>query len=297
MPARIDDLDTDDLIRRYNRGESLHAMSKRFGIDRYVIRRILHEGHIQPRSMAEAMRLTRITNLDEDKIVSRYNAGDSAHILAGAFGVSERVIYRVLRENNVKTRTLKEANNLIHDQLTLEQRQTRATQHTVVWEGRSYPTIPVARPDALHKKALTQQQTLAQQRPDERRILAALPTEWIDGQQIAVDCYNIDFTHGTVAMEVHSTRLHPFRSEKTVSRAIDLADRGWHVIYFWPNNGSTRNITERGIAELVTWAERLNCDPSPMRQYLVIRGGGELVTAGNFNLKERALIPTSIDVY
>jgi hypothetical protein len=216
--------------------------------------------------------------------------------LARAFGVHERVIRRALREEGVPTRTITQANNLTVDRLSLTERRERSSRHAVVWEGRSYPAARIADPDALQKRALTREKTRAHQRRDERLILSALPAGWVSGQQVAVDRYNIDFTHGSIAVEVHSSGLHPFRSEQTVCRAIDLADRGWHVVFFWPNGGQWR-MTDRGIAELIAHVERLDGDPSPERQYLVVRGGGELVTAGRFDTKHRTLVSTPVNAY
>ena len=293
--ATLADLDSADLIHRYMEGESLHTLSSTFGVDRYVIRRVLREGGANARTAAESRRLTRTVHLDETAVVRRYMAGESAKTLATAYGCGDRAIYRVLRENGVTPRTITEAANLVLDQLTLAQRQARATKHVIVWEGRSYPSIPATNPEWLRKNALTRQRTLSQQRPEELRVLAALPEGWVDGQQVAVDRYNIDFTHGPVAVEVHSSGLHAVRSEKAVSRAVELAHLGWHTIYFWPNSGYIRRFTDRGIGELVAHAERLNCDPAVARQYLVVRGGGEVVTAGHFDLDQRALIPAAVD--
>jgi hypothetical protein len=198
-----------EVVRLYQAGESLHALGKQFGVDRYVIRRILRQAGIERRDMAAATRLTRTVAYDDAEVVRRYLAGESARALGIAYGVHERAIYRTLREQGIRSRTITEANNLVLDLLSLEQRRERASRHAVVWEGRSYPVIRTAHPEWLHKRALTRELTRSHQRPDELHVLAALPADWVDGQQVAVDRYNIDITHGSVAVEVHSMALHP----------------------------------------------------------------------------------------
>lgn len=293
--ATAANVDSAALVARYAVGESVHALAKAFGVDPYAVRRVLSEAEVTARVHAESMRLTRTVHLDEPEVVRRYMEGESAKTLALAYGHSERIIYRVLSDHGVTARTITEANNLVLNRLTLAQRRERGTRHPPVWEGRSYPSYPVTHPDRMRKRSRTRELTRQYQKPDELMVLGALPGGWITGQQSAVDRYNIDLTRRSVAMEVHSPALHPFRSEHNVSRAIDLAELGWHVVYFWPNGGCIRRITDRGIAELVAHAERLDRDPSPERQYLVIRGGGEVVAAGRFDLEKRSLVATPVD--
>ncbi|MGF0163082.1 helix-turn-helix domain-containing protein [Streptomyces koyangensis] len=260
----------------------------------YAVRRILRDHGVQIRGRREALRVNRQARVDEVEIVRRYGSGESRNALAQDAGVSYGFIETVLRDHGVPLRDCGEANRLHEERLTLQERQVRATRHQRVWEGRTYPPSPCAYPEGMRKKAATQQRTKSMQQPTEVSLLGMLPAGWVDAEQLAVDRYNIDLTHGPVAVEVHCSALHPFRSESTASRAVDLAEHGWHVLYFWPNAG-VRRITPRGVEELVTHAERLNRDPSSPRQYLVIRGGGELVTAGRFDLEHRALVPAPVD--
>jgi very-short-patch-repair endonuclease len=274
----------------------MHTLGKSFGVDRYVVRRVLAEHNVVPRNQERAVAMLTRVHFDEDAAVERYLAGESLNTLSAAYGVHDRAVARAVTKRGGKLRTIGEANNLFHDQITLEQRRERATRHAVTWEGRAYPRLWTASPEGGRRRALALQSSRAHQKPDEVEILGMLPRGWVNGQQVAIDRYNIDFARGTVAVEIYSMGLHPFRSEQAVCRAIDLAERGWHVVYFWLSKSvGSRRVSAEGIAELVTRAEFLDRDPSERRQYLVIRGRGEIVTAGRFDTEQRTLVPAAID--
>ena len=149
-----------------------------------------------------------------------------------------------------------------------------------------------SQPERVRAAAITRQANLSMQRPDELPVIALLPEGWADDLQVAADFYNIDITHGRVAVEVHAGALHPFTSRPALRRTVDLAEFGWHTAYIWISK--RRPLTAAGIAELVANAERLDGNPAAGRKYVVVGGSGELVSAGHLYPEQRAVIPTAV---
>lgn len=292
LSARRRIVDGDDLAARYVVGESVHALSKRFGVDQYVVRRVLREHDVPLRDRADAFSLV-VHALDEDAIAARYMAGESVKELLRAFRTSDGRVQRILRERNIPVRGMTEANRLMAARLTDADHHARSARHATAWEVpvRLDPFTP-RYPDGLRQSAITRQTTLAMQQPDELKVRALLPPGWADCEQFAVDWYNLDFTHGSVAVEVHSSPAHPFRIAANMRRTVDLAEHGWHVAYVWLTR--RHPLTAVGVAEYVTHVERLDRDPSPRRQYVVVGGGGELVSAGHTDTEHRTLMPAPV---
>lgn len=291
MPARRDDLDGNDLIERYTAGESLHALSKRFGVDRTVVRRALREHSIQPRGKAETIPLTYPVAVDLTDLARRYLAGESVKGLSRSLGLTERRAAGLLRSEGVQLRGQAEANALMAAELTIDQHRARTQRWASEW------TRPLVLGPAAGRgspaAATTREATRSKQAGDEVAVRAMLPSGWVTGEQVAVDSYNLDLAHGSVAVEIHSSAGYPLRQPLIAGRAVHLADRGWHVAYLWLCH--TSPLSGRGVAELVAHVERMDRDPSPQRQYVVVRGGGEVVSAGHLDPQQRAIVPAPVD--
>lgn len=67
MPSKITTLNTNDIVNLYNAGESVNALSKRFGVSRTVINRRLKESGVVIRGRAEANKLTATKRTPEEK--------------------------------------------------------------------------------------------------------------------------------------------------------------------------------------------------------------------------------------
>jgi very-short-patch-repair endonuclease len=293
MPGRRNDINADDIVSRYLAGESLHSLSKRYGVDRDVPRRVLREHNIGPRNQAEAALLLRSQVADPVGLVDNYLAGESAKALGRRLGLAERVVTRTLCQQGVALRANTEANRLRSERMTEAEHRARTAMWADGWNTPiSVPSFVPKNIVGLRRAALTRQITLSKQLPDELRVRALLPPAW-GVEQLPVDRYNLDFAHGTVAVEVHSAAYHPFWFKQHASRAVDLAERGWHLAYLWLTKGHA--LSERGVAELVAHAERLDRDPAPERQYIVIRGCGEVISTGRLDPVERTIVPASPD--
>lgn len=291
--ATAKNIDSSDLIDRYQSGESVNALRKHFKVDAYVIRRVLAENEISIRGHADAIALDA-REVDEDAIAIRYAAGESARGLLREFRICDDRLYGILAERGIPARGNAEANKLLASRLTHGQRASRAAHWREAW-GRPIcvPPFTPQHPARVRAAAATRESRLSMQRPDEIPVISLLPEGWVDGLQVAADFYNIDITHGRVAVEVHAGALHPFRARPALRRMIDLADLGWHVVYTWICK--QRPLTPAGVTELVAHAERLDGDPSPQRQYVVVGGSGELVSAGRLEPEHRTVVPTPVD--
>ena len=95
-------------------------------------------------------------------------------------------------------------------------------------------------------------------------------------RQVAVDSYNLDFTVGPIAVEVHRSSNYPFASARLCHRTEYLLRLGWDVLYLWLTEA--RPITDGGVDQVVAYAQRSQRHPSAIRECWVVRGGGEYVT-------------------
>lgn len=104
--------------------------------------------------------------------------------------------------------------------------------------------------------------------------------------------YNLDLAIDQVAIEIHKSGAHPFiPSRRELYRVRDLLGRGYAVCYVWVNR--TCAGPRLGAAEnVVSWLNGAEEQPSSPGEYRVIRGCGELVTAGNSHLEEHPVKTT-----
>lgn len=79
-----------DIIKRYNSGESTQQIADTYGVSRSAVERCLTRCGI-------ALKCVRI-DLDIGRIIEMYNSGVSQNAIAKEFGVSRPVINRRLKE-------------------------------------------------------------------------------------------------------------------------------------------------------------------------------------------------------
>jgi hypothetical protein len=286
------ELDIDDVIQRYAVGESARSIGRSYGVDHQKITAVLRERGVEVRNRTDAVSLMLTQPVDAIKrqaIIDRYVTGESMNELSRDLDVGVGIVKRVLLESGVSLRTPKEALQLVRKSAT--EREQRSERRQLDW-SKPILNIPTTTAKRFPGAALTRERSESMQTADERTVLRLLPDSWPDGAQIAVDGYNIDITRGTVAVEVHAAAWYPFSNARVQQRAVDLADRGWHLVYFWIS--PTHRLDVRGVDEMVTHVEILNRDPAARRQYLVVRGAGEVVSRGRLDPHKRAIVPHSV---
>jgi very-short-patch-repair endonuclease len=232
---------------------------------------------------------------DVDDVVTRYQRGESLRGIARIYGVSDSIISGILSDRSIVKRSNAEANALITQNLTEAERRARRSKFTRKWENIVISEcLPKPGSRNLVGAAQTRQITRSMQQPYERDVLAMFTGFLKLKEQVAVDRYNVDFACGSVAVEVHQAGVHPFWSEKTCSRVIDVAERGYHVVYLW-TRADRYPLTGVGIEQVAAHVKRLHADPAVTRQYLVVSGSGELVSAGQLDTIQRVFIPATVD--
>ena len=133
MPAKHEFPDTDDLIRRYQAGESVAKLAREKGVTHKVIARILDNAGVYERGR------TNRKPLDADTIVSRYLAGESEKAIADSMDVRRDAIRRRLLKAGVTPRGRSEAELLKWSLITDDQRRQQVSAAHLAMRGRTVP--------------------------------------------------------------------------------------------------------------------------------------------------------------
>lgn len=272
MPPKSDPVRRDHAVRLYVSGQTVHQAAAEAGIGATTLSRELHARGIEARS--------RRTVLPEAELVQRYRAGESELALATAYGVDRNTLRKRLTEHGVEIRGRSAAGYQRYVGSTeSERRALTEAAHTAVRGS----TVPEA---ALARRALAVQQR-ADECPDEFDSVHEMRLcAWLDDRrasyvrQQAVGPYNVDVAMAPVAVEVLGGEWHLFGNKAEINRRRTpyLFDQGWHVVFVW----STTNypISTAAAEQVIALVDQLRRDPSPIRQYRVVRGDGQLLAAG-----------------
>ena len=96
-----------EVCRRYLGGESTIQLGNAFGIHFSTISKILSRNGVKIRSLSEAK--GGLNAALQSEVCRRYLAGENTVQLGNAFGVGSVTIFRTLKRNGVKTRSVSEA--------------------------------------------------------------------------------------------------------------------------------------------------------------------------------------------
>lgn len=263
-----------DIIKRYNSGESTQQIADTYGVSRSAVERCLTRCGI-------ALKGVRI-DLDIGRIIEMYNSGVSQNAIAKEFGVSRPVINRRLNEAGVVIRGSAEANKLMMSKRTAEEnaRNVRAAHDAVRGKAKSH--------EQLCKAALNRQASFASfGSPYEQDIADELTHRGIQFvPQLAVDKYNIDFAIGdNIAFEVfggnwHAKGRHRARFDE---RSKKLFDSGYTIVICWV--GFNHRFSPAAIADyLISLNDILRTNPASRCKHYVIGGDGKPCSVGSSNL-------------
>lgn len=266
-------LDVDDIVKRYLAGESVNRLAEAFSVDRATIRHRLRERGIELRGKRPNRHGT-----PADIVIARYDAGESVFSISNALGIDRGSVRRRLLAGGVALRTGSEANVLRMQRMTAEERQALASSANEAVRNREHTMehrIRKAQGKQLHRSQTvgTGENEFAQMIQD--RTLRPI------GRQVPVSKYNVDIALGRVAVEVHYGPHHPLSVPFIPRRIKDLIDLGWAVVYVWLTKGNF--LTEAAADQAIVLCDLANGYPSPTRQYWVIRGSGEIVSAGSLD--------------
>ena len=212
-------------------------------------------------------------NLDD--LISKYRSGMSEKQIAGELGVSRTCIRRILIENRVHIRSQSEAEAVKWAAMAPDARAAQVAAAHAASRGRT------ATADERERSAIAREARGIELASHlELRLSALLAQRGIQVvHQKAVGRYNCDLAAGSIAVEVfggnwHFSGHHLARAEK---RCRHLFDCGWHVLIVVH---TTADPIGPGAADYVrAFLDKSGRDPSGIRQYRMIRGGGELLAA------------------
>lgn len=266
-------LNTDDLIQRYDAGESAASIAASVGIAKgSFYKRLKVAGH--------AVRGNRRA-LDDAAIVARYVAGDSEKKISDDLGVDRLAIRRRLIEANVQPRGRSEAERLKWSKLKSDPvavaRQVAAAN--AACRGRAHSQ------DEIAKRALSAFAGMSRHiGRGEDEIFAALCGAGLNPvRQRPFGRYNLDLAleEPRVAVEVVGTPISgpPSVRQRLFDRTKHLIDSGWCVlfVYVGPLWGGRMVELDRSFVaeEVIAFANRFRRNESARRGYRVIRGDGK----------------------
>ncbi|WP_228995229.1 helix-turn-helix domain-containing protein [Streptomyces sp. DH8] len=283
-------LNVDEVIRRYKSGESASEIAMAMNTSSMTVKRRLVAAGVTLRTVAEASRLSfardpgrlaqaraaqalgvaarRRDDLPAKSIAEAYEAGTSLASLATTYECSPAVIERVLRTFGTMIRDLSSAGRVRAASEDPEAKALRLAKMSATTRGRPLPRETAEKVAVSKHRKLTQNMGV-----DEEDVFRALADAGLEAlRQTPVGRYNLDFSVGQVAIEVHAGRHGPHLNRHRRHDRVDyLTDLGWRVLYLWCPDG----LNACDLEEAVSLTERLGGEPPTRGQYLVLRCKGD----------------------
>lgn len=297
----ISPVDNAYIVREYAAGKSPAAIGLALGIPPLRVTRILKRAGVPLRNGSEARiamlarlsedernRVTRkgtgaITTIDRQALIARYLTGTTQSELRRIYHMHFEPIHQVLLDAGV-LRTPLEARRLVIQRWTPERRAT----------------FQEASSRALRNYVHGEEWAIATARGRERTLNRIGFGEWQLATwlrqygltfvlQQAVGHYNVDIGILPIAVELFMTAANPLGRIKMRQKVEYLLNRGIHVLFIM---SSPRHFLRAEVAEhVVAFLEEAQCDPSPVGQYRMIRGCGELMATSSRDLDNVTIIP------
>jgi hypothetical protein len=229
----------------------------------------------------------KLEGLDVDDLVERYGTGESELALSKRLGVSRGVIRRRLLEAGLSPRDEHAAMVVRMASAPPSERRRLTAAANTARRGKGVAQIEAIR------KAAWKEQSQFYVGQGEREFGSWCQSAGAEiFYQRAVDRFNVDVALPPIAVEIHVTPTNPTRLRRFDRRSKEIMQRGWHLLYVWITRGHPLSPASADYA--LTWLHETEGQPAALREYRVIRGGGELVTAGHYDPNHLALIPTAV---
>jgi len=264
----LDSTQTADAIDLYATGLSCQDVALTMGVGIDSVYGALVRAGIERRSLSDARRgMFARKYADRDSIIlSRYQAGESMNAIAADLGTQRRIVSKVLRQNNIKLRSVTESVRLL-DRDVLTERGSQGCQNNRARLGWGEELVEAALIDRGEHPVLQQ----------------------------SVGTKNIDIAIHPVAVEVWLSSSFPTRDDYCRKRIEYLADRGWWVFYVFVSRRTKLLDVDLVADQAVDFRELAQGDPSSLREHRVIRGSGELVARCRDDLEHLPLVPSLVD--
>lgn len=258
-------------------GQSMQKAAAAAGINEKTVSTELRRRGIEPRSR----RIDPPTDA-----IARYLGGESELALASSCGVSRTTVRRWLKEAAIPIRGRSEAGVNRASHMTAEQRSQQAAAAHAAVRG-----VPMSA-SSKRRRAETMERLGRYGSDSEQSVAEFVEARgWKAIPQKAVGIYNVDLAVETVAVEVLGGEWHASKPGHS-KRTKDILDAGWHIAFIWDTPNFPLEV-ERAGDRLITFLERTRRSPAGSREYWVIRGDGQLVTAGTTENDSFAFIPAA----
>ena len=277
MPVHPAPADLDDLIRRYEAGETAQKLANERGIYVYVVTRWLREANVPLRSRSDRLygawkhRYRASDRLPAEELVRRYLSGESGKVLAESYGVNRTAINAVLRRAGVMIRGRSAGMVARWAGGESPDRLLRAA-----WKARRGTVVEAA--EARHRSEGRQRVRSGVGRY-EAEVAEALQRYGLSVvEQMAVGPYNVDVALDAerVAVEIFTggvKRPAP-RGRSVLQKFEDLLDGNWTVVRVIART----HVDVDGLCQyLIALAEAVRRDEAAWRGYGVVRGDGQPV--------------------
>jgi very-short-patch-repair endonuclease len=270
-------LDVDDLIRRYEAGESAKHLADERGVYVYYVTRWLRETGVNLRSASESERLAwrtvrhrAIDGLPVEPIRRLYIAGVSGKVLADAFDVNRTAINALLRRLGVPIRNRSEGMS------TRWETGGESAQRLLgaAWAARSGRAISNA--EKAHR-AIGRSRNITHVGRHETELTQAILAHGVSAiQQMAVGPYNVDVALDVdrIAVEIYTSGIQVSTQggRRPLQRVKYLLDEGWTVLHV----NTRRYFDLAPLCEyVVALTEAVRRDEARWRGYGMVRGDGK----------------------
>lgn len=214
--------------------------------------------------------------------VALYQAGQSAYEINTTLGICRNALRRELSRRGIEPRGRSTAGKLRASKMTsdeiaaqVEAAHIASKGRKATWSERAKRAATVERkPPAMSNHEAAFARMLIERNVAYRR-------------EVAVGIYNVDFTIGSVGVEVLGGEWHSYKRERHPRRMKYILNQGWSLVYLW----ATTNHPMTGAAAeyCVAFAQEVSRTPSLIGEYRVIRGDAHLIASGRDELDEFAL--------
>ena len=273
MPRRH--LDQDDAIRLYRVGLTYEEIARQLHATPHLVWRRLHEWGVIGTGDRHGGRWRR--DVDAEAVVRAYGAGESEKAIAARLGVARSTIRARLMAARVVIRDRHAAESLKWQTLKRDRIHVVA-QLGAAWRASRHRIVPLA---TLRRAAQTRARRLRHVGRYEEALRIALHARGVRMiPQHPVGRYNLDLAirPTRVAVEVLTAYLGAAKSAAP-ERLHYLFDRGWRVLILWCPTREGTPEPDALAQHVLAFMEATRRTPPGSRQYGVIRGDGQPVTA------------------
>lgn len=295
MPRPRPTFDEDDIIRRYRAGESPRVLAESIGASSAFVQKFLKDSGVR-RSVKEARNMKRPDPAWLAEGVRLHLDGVPQADIAQRFGISQSTVSQGLISRGHRTDRGRAERGKWQRMSEAERAAQVAAAHAAS-TGRILPATELAR------RAATKEVRQSHATAEERLIAAAISARGpACVLQKAVGPYNLDMAIGTtVAVELFGGGWHAYgrHGARLKQRLMDVADAGFNQLIIWtrsrhPMPGKRALVVSAVADDAVAYADQARGNPSLRRQYRVIWGDGEFISAGCVDDNNLTLVPSRV---